>query len=646
MEPTTIPPQKPKYKKKGPIRFEAIAPFGIVCGLIAAYFLLLFDAQLRWGLEWVLTRANGAEVNIGSLRTSFLGGSFSMGETQFTDPKEPVKNRLQIGRIHFDLLWDGLLRAKFVVESGGIDGIQVGVPRKAPGWVVPPSEKGGGGAGGWVDEQKRAAIEKLREKARGSGLADAAALFEGFDPQQALKQLTADFKTTAHIQKLGDDLAKKEKEWQGMMASLPGDKDVAALKERIAAVQVGGTKNPAQIASQVSQVQALIGEVSSKADSLKTQAENVTKDVGSFQQSIQQIDEMVAKDKSALEGQLKLPRLDAKNLATQMFAAPALDQLDEAQRYVTMARQYMPAKSEKKEEPAFTPHARSVGRSYHFGRPSSYPAFWLMKATVSSKAEGSPFGGPMAGEIVDVTSDPAALGRPTRVRVDGEFPQQRIRGVKLVAVLDHTKGVAVDEANVSVGAFPVADRWLQNTPSVKLGFAKATGSATLNARFTGHTLTFDVDSEFKDLQYRVEASSKILKGALDAVTKELPVVTVGVMARGQWGEGGRELDLSVRSNLADALQKGFEAQLQAQLAEVRRRIDQLVDERIGKPKRELTAKYDATRSKVTGQLEEKKKKVGELKGTAESKLAAVKNQASAATQGAVNAIKKKLPFGR
>lgn len=74
-----------KVKKKGPIRFEAIIPVTIISLLSFVYFSFYFDLHLKNLFEYIGTQANGAEVNVGSVNTSFIKGSFSLNKLEVTD---------------------------------------------------------------------------------------------------------------------------------------------------------------------------------------------------------------------------------------------------------------------------------------------------------------------------------------------------------------------------------------------------------------------------------------------------------------------------------------------------------------------------------------------------------------------------------
>ena len=131
----TIPQKK---AKKGIFRWGAIIPFAIICLLSGIYFHFFFDGQLRRAIEWAGYKALGAEVNIADLHTSFFDASINIRSIELTDSEKPTQDSVKIGDIRFGMLWDALLRMKFVINEAAIEQIEFGVKRKTPGKVAPP----------------------------------------------------------------------------------------------------------------------------------------------------------------------------------------------------------------------------------------------------------------------------------------------------------------------------------------------------------------------------------------------------------------------------------------------------------------------------------------------------------------------------
>ena len=162
-------------KKKGPIRFEAIIPVLVMSLLTFGYFSYYFDHHLKSLFEYVGTQGNGAEVNVASVKTSFLRGSFDLNGLQVTDKEKPTHNMLEIENMHFQYVWDALLRMKFVVDDASINNIQISKPRKHPGKVLPPEPA----KPSKINELQIEVISQVKNKYGKNVLGDVATLLEG-----------------------------------------------------------------------------------------------------------------------------------------------------------------------------------------------------------------------------------------------------------------------------------------------------------------------------------------------------------------------------------------------------------------------------------------------------------------------------------
>jgi uncharacterized protein (TIGR03545 family) len=619
---------KPK-KAKGPIRVEAIVPLLIVLALAVAYFTLFFDGHLRRGLEWAGSQANGAEVNIGDLDLSFLKARLTITDIQVTDRGEPAKNKAQIGNVSFDLLWDALLRAKVVVSDAAITGIETGTARKRPGYVLPAAKEGS------VTAQ---AIDRLKSELGQTSLGDLARFLEGFDPSAGIGNL-GELKSAARIEQLKGELSQKEKQWSDSLNKIPGQKDFADLQAKLTAATSGGTSNPAEIAGKVNAVNGLIKESEGKLASVTQLGDSLVGDVNGFGKAVGEVDDLAAQDRKGIESKLKIPSIEPKQLAMQLFGNKVLDQVGQVQRYIDTARSYIPPKKkdEKQAEPART---RAEGRSYEFGRPNSYPKFWLRRAKISSTGEHSAFAGDVQGTLEDASFNPPQTGKPTVLTLKGEFPKQQIGGVVFRGVMDHVTSVPKESFSASVASFPVAQYQLSESESLKFGFNKARGSAKLDGSMQGDQITLAAASTFREVDYLVTAQSKILESTLRAVVKGIPAVEMGARIKGSWSD----FDLSIESNLATALGRGLQAQLQAKLAEARKKIDALIQGKISAGKAELTGRMNEARSKVTAQVEDRKKQALAFKSQADAKLKELKSRIPTPGGKATEQLKKKLPF--
>lgn len=120
---------------KNIIRWPGLITFVVVVGLLALTIRTFAGPLVKSALEYGLTRANGAEVNIAQLQINWQPFAVSMEEIQFTDPEQPKQNRLQADTAAAELyFWDAVI-GRIHITDLRMTGIAMGVARKQPGKV-------------------------------------------------------------------------------------------------------------------------------------------------------------------------------------------------------------------------------------------------------------------------------------------------------------------------------------------------------------------------------------------------------------------------------------------------------------------------------------------------------------------------------
>lgn len=117
------------------IRWPGLIAFVVIVGGLALLVRTFAGPLVKSGLEYGLTRANGAEVNIASVQVNWSPFSVNMEEIQFTDPEAPEFNRVQASRARAELyFWDALIGRVHITDLE-VSGIAMGEARRSPGRV-------------------------------------------------------------------------------------------------------------------------------------------------------------------------------------------------------------------------------------------------------------------------------------------------------------------------------------------------------------------------------------------------------------------------------------------------------------------------------------------------------------------------------
>lgn len=625
---------KPK-KKKGPIRYEAIIPILIVFALFFTYFKLFFDSHLKAGLEFGGTYANGAEVNIGSLSTSFLNASLDIRNVQVTNKDTPTQNVLQIGSIQFKALWDALLRGKFVVPLASVTDIMVNTPRKRPGRVLPVKKSSGDG----MESLKSSAMDVTNKVLEGNIFGDLADIAQGENYKDKLKEMEGQLKSSQFIQKLEAELKEKEKLWKERIEKLPQKDEVKAIEARIKALKVDG-KDPTAILGAVKEAEAIYKEIDSKYKLIKDSRENLSGDLKLYKNLYSDIKKYVDEDLKDLESKMGIPSLDPKDLAMRIFGRQFASEIQRAEKYMRLAREYMPPPKKDRQKDVITPRERQVGKNFKFRITKGYPLLWIQKANINSKASADGFSGSIGGEILNISDDPKSVAQPMEAKLSGEFPKSQMYDVLIHAVVDHRTANAKEFGTIKIGAFPIKDVKLSESKDVTYGFQNATGASTLKVELLDEGVSLNFDATFDKIAYLIDAKSAKVKEILTGISNGLGALTLSGSATGTWSN----LNLDLNSNLGNKLQEALKAEVSKQVAELKLKLRAEVNKRIEGEKEKLMGKVGEFEQKYGVSLKSQEDAINSLKGKLDEEKKKAKSKGEDQIKDKAKDFLKKLKF--
>lgn len=633
-----------KKKAKGPFRTEAVIPVVVLTLLLGAYFKIFFDGHLRRLMEYVGTQVNGAEVNVGHFETSFLRASLEIGDIQVTDKNKPERNLVQIGSIKFKMLWDALLRAKVVVDEASILNIQALTARKKPGYVVPPTPPSTGPT--LLDKAQDQVLAQTRKQYSENFLGDVASILGGTDPKEQLKNIQGELKSDARIKELEKELNEKKAKWEKQIKDLPKPEELKQFESRVKALKFDVNK-PAELAASLKEADKIIKEADAKLKLVEQTSKDVNGDIANYTQAFKDLEKMIQEDVRDLQTRLKIPKIDGKEFSQQLFMSMIESKLVSLQKYIALARQYMPPKRSEAEKQAkkdeqILPPRRGEGRNYRFPITTGYPLFWLKHAAISSELGTSEFSGDIKGEILDLTTDQVFLKRPTKINLAGNFPKQGVFGVDARITLDHTTDQPKEGLVMKVAKFPSGVYKLADSSDVKLAINESTGSSQMVAALVNQELTVDIQNKFGDIKYDLDAKNKMVKEIIGNILKDIPVVDLNANVRGSFSD----FSVHINSNLGDDLAKGFQKQLSAKLQEAQAQLRAVIDQRIGKQRDNLKDNMDKTVGQVGKDLGLKKEEVDKAVKEAKAQVDGQKGQGqNKKLEQEGKKLLKKLKFG-
>lgn len=625
-----------KVKKKGPIRFEAILPVALLIALLIAYFSFFFDSNLRSGIEFVGTMVNGAEVNVKNIDTDFLGGSFVLSGLQITDKEAPQRNVIQIGSIKFQFLWDALLRMKFVVNEASINNIQAYVPRQRPGRLVPKSSDNKRSE--TLAKVEDSVLDQAKEQFNENVLGDIANVIGGADPSDQLKNLQMNLKADQRIKELEKVLQEKEAAWKERLQNLPKQEEINALVARAKKVKLDAN-NPIELAKGIKELDQIFRQADKIVKDFKQASDNLQTDVGGFNNSFKELEQLAQQDLKDLQGRLKIPDLNVADFSKGLFGRMFAEQLAKYRKYLVVAKEYMPPKKTAEEkQPELIPRARGEGRDVKFPITTGYPLFWLQKARISSEPTDSEFSGKIAGEVTDITTRPSAIKNPARISVQGDFPKQQIYGLNTLITIDHRTAEPVETLTASIDSYPVQPKQLSDSPDVKFAIANAKGRIDIRGAHQNENIQMKISNVFQQVGYEIDAKSSIVKDILQGTVNGLPDIQVNADISGPWNN----LHWKIDSNLGRELGRGFKDQVNKKVEEAKAKLKQYIDQRINAEKQKLQSEFNKVKSQIDGVINSKKKEIDSAKSKAEKEINSEKKKAEKSGKKSLEQKGKKL----
>ncbi|PWU14929.1 MAG: TIGR03545 family protein [Bdellovibrio sp.] len=651
----TTSKSKSEKKAKGPIRTEAVVPVILIVALIWGYFHFFFDHHLRRGLEFVGYQVMGAEVNIEELRTSFWDASLRIKKIELTDAQQPQKNMLEVGDVRFAVLWDGLLRARFVVNEMAVDDIRIGTPRKAPGKVKPPEPKSD--KPGFIEKEseklKNEAVDQAKKNYDGNVLGDIASLLGGESGQVQLGKIEGTLASKQKLQELDKAYKEKGKVWDQKLKSLPQQKEIQALGDRLGKIKSKDFKSPQELGDSLKEFQSVMNEADQKVKVIQATSGEFNNDYQQIDKDLKGLDDLVKKDTRDLESRFHIPKLDAKEISQGLFRQYMGPYLAKIDYYQGLFHKYFPPPKAKKEspepDPQFQPHPRAKGVTYEFGRQNSYPWVWVKKVSISSQTSSSPSSGSVQGTITDISSNQALVGRPTVATVKGDFSANGIRDFLGKMTLDLTQAVSLLRFEMSVGSYPVAGREVVQSPEVNLAFQKASGQMAASGELVGmKDLKMELKNKLQQVSYEIKAKNPTVQEIMRKVFLGIPEISMNASVMGT----PPDLKLDISSNVGSELQKGFEEQIKKKIDEAKQKIQAYMNEQVGAQKAKLESEVNKYRAQVDAEIGKLRAQVEGEKSQAQSRANDSKKRAEEQgkqqiqQQGkkALDDLKKKLGF--
>lgn len=627
MSETMTPPPVKKVKKQGPIRWNAIIPFAILVVLTYLYFTLFFDLHMKKAIEWTGYQALGAEVNVGQFKSSFIKGHVQISKLELTNKDKPDYNSIEFGDIRFDLNWDALLRVKFVIEEIAVEGIQLMSKRAHRGKVAPP--KPPSNEPSFVDQLQNKALNKLDKDNPNNILGDVAQFLQSGNFDAQIQNLESQLASKRLIEEMNQKWTTKRTEWDAQIKTLPTSEDLKNLNTRFNSIKYKDFQNLQELDASIKEADALVKEIDARSKQVQELKNNFETDLKSLDQDRRAIELQVKTDIDTLKSHFKIPKIDASSFAKALFMSyltPYMRKLDE---YKAMLQKYLPPKyakmidGEKTQtvDDTIQPHPRTNGVTYEFPIQNGYPLFWIQAVRISSQSNAQADYGDFKGLISHITSNQRQIGKPTTLKIDGDYKSLSLKGIHINALFNNINPDVLVKFDLGVDSYPIKDIRLIQSKEADIAIPLSDSKFFTSGEILGFkNYDLRLSNAFRQVSFDISAENKIVAEVLKGTLGTINQFDLQASAKGEL----KNLDIDIRSSLGGDLERAFQNLLQNKIKEANEQLQKTVNAEIDKLKAQFNAQVDALKQQAEGEIKKVQTQLDAQKKQTEDKIAQAK----------------------
>jgi len=484
-----------------------ILAVGITVFVGSAFFL--FDSQLKRVLEKELTELNGAQVNIGSLRTQIFKGVLTLSDIQFADPFNSMKNTFDVKSVSTEIDISPLFRKKLVFRDMKIRGIQWWTNRQSPGLyefdvmtgVMPASV---------LDRAATGIYSGIRNELTDNPLRHLGQLGSGFTVQSKLGTISDKLASIQHLKSISKSLQEKELLWERQKSELPSAASLDALKLRLM-----GSRSVRGLASEDTG-SAAKQELEDKIKQVSTRLGELSHELNGLSDRLSKTNQFLEKDLTLVRRELGLPNSVFNDLTNFTFGPYWLGLLEKLSYWLEFSRKQSPVGTQTNSY-TLTVMNRQGYRSVHFGKLGALPAFLLEKASIHSGGDEGPQEITMDGTLTGLTSDPALYRKPTYLKLTANYPEKGFRNLNFTCMIDHTHEAPLEKLDLTIDSFRLLEWPITRTPDIKLQLNKAVASLSLTGSFYSDQIDLTWNIGVSEAEYGIQSRFRPVEQTLQSM---------------------------------------------------------------------------------------------------------------------------------
>ncbi len=548
-----------------------------------------------------MTKAYGAEVNIGSLKLDLAKPSLEILDVDFTNHEKPMENLFSIGKLAIELNRKDLMFMSITSDNAYLEGLKVNSPRKKKGYVSPESQR----LISISTDFKGSKQQAFDKKFEGSIFENLYNFSKNKDYNQELKKISQDL----NLKKLEDDyknlLDKKKLKAKEIQSHFKKEKYEGLIAQAKKLNQTPDTS--AEWMTALSATKKLVTEAKSTRDELK----NLKSDIKSELDDIKNIEARLQKDiqskLSEVKAKFKFPDISPASFSQEFFGNLFQTRFYLIQHWITQARKNSEKAVEDRlgskatdalrgqlessartdtaattEEATTTLEAEyktllkqtiaETGEYIHFGTHIR-PKLWIKKLNIDGKSKTHQDLQNFKGHVLNIADNQKTIGKPLEIFLRGDIPQHKFEDINIDIKLNHHLQKMGESFNVSAW-YPISSFKIFNDSSLKLFLEQASVHGALKGNIAELQLSdFRFLNQFKDAKFLFESSKTDIQKILQPIFANLPNFNVDVFLKGNF----LDPDMLIKSSLGQKVSDGIKGHFSGEIEQVQNQVQALAD---------------------------------------------------------------------
>lgn len=437
------------------IRWQGLVPFVVVAGLLAAFWLLIFDGLVKRAIEKTGTLIVGAEVDVRDVDVSLFPLAITLDGLQVTNPDDPATNSVECGTIAFSLDSLNLLRRKVIIDQMAVEDVRFDTPRKRPGFVRSRLEEKKG-------EEKKSVFGLTLEKP---------------DVKKILRN--ENLESVKLIETAKQEMRNKKSAWQQKMEEIPDKATIENYQDRIRKIRKM-KKDVTGLAKQLKEARALRRDIEQDLGKVKQVRAAFKNDLTAAKRIVERAEQAPGSDVRRLRDKYSITPAGLANISDLLFGDEISSWVRTGLLWYNRIQPVVERAKAQREDVAVVKPLRGEGVDIRFREVRPLPDFLIDRAAVSVETAA----GYLAGAIRNITPDQNILGVPLTFSFTGE-KLKKAKSAAVTGTLNHTNPARQqDRAQFSMSGFKLRKMVLSNDKDLPISMQDAIVDFNLDGLYT------------------------------------------------------------------------------------------------------------------------------------------------------------------